>query len=82
MSAAKRQSESRMVTMLQLAPVALKPIPPKQTVTKTQDRSSKRDFSIQASRTLSEKPAIINYWKQEHSHLGCGAAGHVARQKF
>jgi hypothetical protein len=49
--------------MLQLALVAPRPVPPKQTVTRTQDRSRNSRFLIQASRTLSEKPVIINRGK-------------------
>lgn len=36
---------------------------PKQTAIITQDISHKRRFSIEASQTLSEKPVIINRWK-------------------
>jgi hypothetical protein len=46
--------------MFQQALVAQRPVPPQQTVTRTQDRSRKSRFSIQASQILSEKPAIIN----------------------
>jgi hypothetical protein len=47
--------------MLQLALVAPRPVPRKQTITRTQDRSRKSRFSIQASRTLSENLPPGNY---------------------